>query len=90
MNTKTTLIVSFALLLAAGTLWADDGFVPLFDGKTLDGWQTTGNWIVEEGGVAARRSTVGRPRVTGLSRKAVSYLSTRDPAKKAGSATTPI
>ncbi len=31
--------------------FADDGFVPLFDGKTLDGWQTTGNWKVEEGGV---------------------------------------
>jgi hypothetical protein len=30
-----------------------DGFVPLFDGKTLNGWQTTGNWIVEEGGGVA-------------------------------------
>jgi hypothetical protein len=30
-----------------------DGFVPLFDGKTLHGWQTTGNWIVEQGGVVA-------------------------------------
>lgn len=29
---------------------AEDGFVPLFDGKTLDGWKTTGNWIVEEDG----------------------------------------
>jgi hypothetical protein len=30
-----------------------DGFVPLFDGKSLNGWQTTGNWIVEEGGGVA-------------------------------------
>jgi len=29
---------------------AEDGFVPLFDGKTLDGWKTTGNWIMEEDG----------------------------------------
>jgi hypothetical protein len=53
MNTKKTLIATFALLLAVGTSWADDGFVPLFDGKTLNGWQTTGNWIVEEDGVVS-------------------------------------
>lgn len=29
---------------------AEDGFVPMFDGKTLDGWKTTGNWIVEDDG----------------------------------------
>jgi len=46
-----------AVLLAAGlahgedATYAADAFVPLFDGKTLDGWQTTGNWVVEEGGV---------------------------------------
>lgn len=28
---------------------AKDGFVPMFDGKTLDGWKTTGNWVVEQG-----------------------------------------
>jgi len=27
----------------------DDGFVPMFNGKDLSGWQTTGNWVVEEG-----------------------------------------
>jgi hypothetical protein len=32
---------------------ADNGFVPLFDGKTLDGWVTTGNWLVEPDGVIA-------------------------------------
>lgn len=32
---------------------ADDGLVPMFDGKTLDGWVTTGNWVVEPDGVIA-------------------------------------
>ena len=31
----------------------DEGFVPMFNGKGLTGWRTTGNWIVEEGGVVA-------------------------------------
>jgi 3-keto-disaccharide hydrolase len=35
---------------AADTKPADDGFVPMFDGKTLKGWQTTGNWVVEKDG----------------------------------------
>jgi len=45
------------ILLAAGGLHAadsgdaNDGFVPLFDGKTLTGWNTAGNWIVEEDGI---------------------------------------
>ncbi len=38
---------------AAETPGAEPGFVPLFDGKTLEGWQTTGNWIVEDGGMVA-------------------------------------
>ncbi len=28
----------------------DEGFVPLFNGKDLTGWKTTGNWVVEEDG----------------------------------------
>ena len=31
------------------TEWSETGFVPLFNGKNLDGWQTTGNWIVKDG-----------------------------------------
>lgn len=48
-----------ALLLVAGLAdgedkcEAADGFVPMFDGKTLAGWKTTGNWVVEEGGVVS-------------------------------------
>lgn len=37
------------IAVAAG----DDGFVPMFNGKDLAGWKTTGNWVVEEGGVIA-------------------------------------
>ena len=32
---------------------ADEGFVPMFNGKDLTGWKTTGNWVVEEGGIVA-------------------------------------
>ena len=28
----------------------DDGFTPMFNGKDLTGWQTTGNWVVEKDG----------------------------------------
>jgi hypothetical protein len=46
-----------SILLAAGNVQASDaagakdGFVSMFDGKTLAGWKTTGNWIVEKDGV---------------------------------------
>ncbi len=59
MNKHTMILgLVWVLLAAAGTQGAEpnaaaDGFVPLFDGKTLNGWNTTGNWIVEEGGVIA-------------------------------------
>lgn len=32
---------------------AQSGFVPLFNGKDLTGWRTTGNWVVEPGGIVA-------------------------------------
>jgi len=31
----------------------EDGFVSMFNGKDLDGWKTTGNWLVEEGNIVA-------------------------------------
>ncbi|MBM4039850.1 MAG: DUF1080 domain-containing protein, partial [Planctomycetes bacterium] len=43
----------------AGAAGADEGFVPLLNGKDLAGWTTTGNWIVEEGGVVALRPRPG-------------------------------
>lgn len=56
---KTLPLAFLVLLLAAGSAQAQaeaapeaaHGFVSLFDGKTLDGWMTTGNWVVEDGGV---------------------------------------
>ena len=46
-------VLTAAILGAATATAADDGFVPLFNGKDLSGWTTTGNWLVEEGGVVA-------------------------------------
>lgn len=37
----------------------EDGFVPMFDGKTLDGWKTTGNWVVEEDGTVTLKPRPG-------------------------------
>lgn len=59
-----TLLASLALAL---TLQAEDlhpaadapGFVPLFNGKDLTGWQTTGNWIVEADGNIALKPREG-------------------------------
>lgn len=52
-----------ALLLLATTASAEDGFVPLFDGSTLDGW-------VQRGGVAEYAVTAdadGMPGIVGTS-----------------------
>jgi len=52
MNRCKMIVVSLGVLLTAGVVCAaEDGFVPMFDGKTLDGWKTAGNWVVEEDGV---------------------------------------
>ena len=59
MNRAKMIVEMLVILLAAVIVQAaepgaaEDGFVPLFDGKTLEGWVTTGNWIVEDGGVVA-------------------------------------
>jgi hypothetical protein len=58
------MIAVLAVVLAAAAqcsvaVAADDGFVPLFDGKTLEGWKTTGNWIVEEGGAVTLKPRPG-------------------------------
>jgi hypothetical protein len=36
-----------------------DGFKPMFNGKDLTGWKTTGNWVVEEGNVIALKPRPG-------------------------------
>lgn len=56
MNRHTMIMAAVSMLLALGVSQvaaaaeADDGFVDMFNGENLDGWQTTGNWIVEEDG----------------------------------------
>jgi hypothetical protein len=56
MNRYRILTATLAWLMLAmiaqptTTASADDGFVPMFDGESLDGWQTTGNWIVQDDG----------------------------------------
>jgi len=56
-RSKTTMVLATILLAAAARAYGaepkEDGFVPMFDGKTLKGWQTTGNWIVEKDGSVA-------------------------------------
>lgn len=44
-----------ALLAVAGPPAAEDGFRPIFDGKTLDGWQTVdpSYWSVQDGAITA-------------------------------------
>ena len=47
----TSLILTAANISLAQeiTEWSETGWVDLFNGKDLTGWQTTGNWIVEDG-----------------------------------------
>lgn len=71
MFTKSMYGVILALLLCGASIHAEtkstpeDGFVPLFNGKNLDGWKTTGNWVVEEDGTV---TLVPRPGETGWER----------------------
>lgn len=37
-----------------------DGYLPLFNGKDLTGWETTGTWVVEDGGVLALKPKPGK------------------------------
>jgi hypothetical protein len=51
---RCILLCAAVALLAATPCAAaetDDGFRPMFNGKDLTGWKTTGNWVVEEGGI---------------------------------------
>ena len=45
-----------AEIAAAGD---DAGFVPMFNGKDLTGWQTTGNWLVEKDGTVTLKPRPG-------------------------------
>lgn len=73
---KKVFLAAFVSLFACAALTAADspslhpatdesGFVPLFNGKDLSGWQTTGNWVVEPDGTLALHP---RPGETGWKR----------------------
>ena len=64
INTKKLFVSIVALLLVSvaasmAEQACDDGFVPLFDGKSLDGWKTTGNWVVLEDGTVTLKPRPG-------------------------------
>ncbi len=50
-------LICYVLALPAASLLtaaeAQDGFEPMFNGKDLTGWKTTGNWVVEQRGIVA-------------------------------------
>jgi hypothetical protein len=52
---------ALSLILAGGLAAeeASDGFVEMFNGKDLSGWQTTGNWVVGENNVIALKPRPG-------------------------------
>ncbi len=67
MENRKAVIAVLCILLAAVVQSSqaaeiEKGFVPLFNGKDLAGWNTTGNWIVEEGGTASNRVVALHPR----------------------------
>lgn len=45
---RCMVISTFMLVCVVAAVADDKGFKPMFNGKNLDGWKTTGNWIVEE------------------------------------------
>ncbi len=70
MKTRIALIAALPLSLLAAN---DDGFVPIFDGKTLNGWhasaksghskasgnKTGGKWVVEDGAIVGSQDIPG-------------------------------
>jgi hypothetical protein len=69
MSTIKMMMALLALLLVVVPTQAEEknqgGFAPMFDGKTLEGWKTTGNWVYEEWGLLTLQP---RPGETGWQR----------------------
>lgn len=57
MKTLKTVLLTLALMLVItqadglDVCEKPDGFKPMFDGETLKGWKTAGNWVVQDNGV---------------------------------------
>ena len=52
--TRLLCAITTFLIVLSSSLHSEesrDGFVEMFNGKDLAGWQTTGNWVVEENNV---------------------------------------
>jgi hypothetical protein len=54
-------IAALSLVLAGGLAAEEpaDGFVEMFNGKDLTGWQTTGNWVIGENNVLTLKPRPG-------------------------------
>ena len=61
----TCVVLALAAAPLAVAAEANDGFKPMFNGKDLTGWKTTGNWVVEQDGLVALHP---RPGETGWKR----------------------
>jgi len=54
-----SMVIGGLFALAGRADEAESGFVPMFNGKDLTGWHTTGNWIVEDDGTIALKPRPG-------------------------------
>jgi hypothetical protein len=52
-------ICALSAMLAGEAIAEDDGFVEMFNGRDLAGWNTTGNWVVEENNVITLKPRPG-------------------------------
>jgi len=61
MTARSLISSLFVATLTLGALHGADeeGFVPMFNGKDLTGWQTTGNWVVEADGTIVLKPREG-------------------------------
>ncbi len=59
MRFKLTMLVLCVLFIPGSQSLAADGFVPLFDGQTLDGWTPLpgGTWKVSDGAIVGSQDS---------------------------------
>ena len=59
MRFKLAMLLKIVLLASGAQTLAADGFVPLFDGKTLDGWNPLpgGRWEVSDGAIVGSQDS---------------------------------
>ncbi len=57
LSSVSILCAVVAVAFCAGAAWAEEGFEPIFDGKTLEGWEgKEGFWSVEDGAITGKTS----------------------------------